>query len=175
MACRMSSWLTVQCRLARQRLDRQCLTLPALGHVAPCMPCTSCTAAHQTSHLRPCLPVPPLQGHIRDTHGGGANPLLLGADAPAWVYSTAPLAMPDGKPVAGPTPGSAGHAMFLSDQQVCLGVRLACATHDDPLLLCSDATLSSSIAHTAHATTALLAGAAAAVLAGAAAAVLSLS
>lgn len=64
-------------------------------------------------------PSQPNQGHIRDAHGGGANPLLLGADAPAWVYSTAPLATPDGKPVAGPTPGSAGHAMFLSDQQVC--------------------------------------------------------
>lgn len=59
-----------------------------------------------------------MQAQVRDAHGGGANPLLLGADAPAWVYSTAPLAQPDGKPVAQPMPGSAGYAMFLSDQQV---------------------------------------------------------
>ena len=50
--------------------------------------------------------------------GVGSNPLLLGADAPTWQYSTAPLAAPDGKPVAHPTPGSAGHAMHLSDKQV---------------------------------------------------------
>ena len=58
-----------------------------------------------------------LQGSVYDVHGGGTNPLLLGADAPAWVYSTAPLALPDGRPVAPPTAGSAGHAMSLSDQQ----------------------------------------------------------
>ncbi len=89
----------------------------------PChaMPC-QCHAALNISQAAAALTRPaaalPQQGHIRDGHGGGANPLLLGADAPSWVYSTAPLAQPDGKPVAGPTPGSAGHAMFLSDQQV---------------------------------------------------------
>lgn len=44
--------------------------------------------------------------------------LYLGADAPAWVYSTAPLADNAGAPVAPPTPGEAGYALFLSDQQV---------------------------------------------------------
>ncbi|PSC70155.1 concanavalin A-like lectin glucanase [Micractinium conductrix] len=58
------------------------------------------------------------QGRVRDVHNQGANPLQLGADAPDWVYSTAPLAAPDGTPVAPPMPGSAGYAMFLSDQQV---------------------------------------------------------
>lgn len=58
------------------------------------------------------------QGHIRDEFGSRRNDLVLGADAPAWVYSTAPLAGADGKPVAPPQPGSAGTAMRLSDQQV---------------------------------------------------------
>lgn len=58
------------------------------------------------------------RAHIRDVHGQGANDLYLSADAPTWIYSTAPLALPDGKPVPPPTPGSAGHAMHLSDQQV---------------------------------------------------------
>lgn len=60
-----------------------------------------------------------LQGRV-DGSGpaGSANSLLLGADAPSWVYSTAPLATPDGKRMMPPWPGSAGYAMFLSDQQV---------------------------------------------------------
>lgn len=58
------------------------------------------------------------QGHIRDEFGSRRNDLVLGADAPAWVYSTAPLARADGKPVAPPQPDSAGTAMRLSDQQV---------------------------------------------------------
>ena len=60
-------------------------------------------------------------GVIKDSFGrenGVANDLYLSADAPQWVYSTAPLANPDGTPVAVPTPGSAGHAFRLSDQQV---------------------------------------------------------
>ena len=55
---------------------------------------------------------------VKDTVSPHGNDLYLGADAPAWVYSTAPLAQPSGAPVAAPTPGSAGHAMALSDQQV---------------------------------------------------------
>lgn len=47
----------------------------------------------------------------------GRNNLLLGADAPTWAYSTAPLAGADGRPVAPPTPGAAGYALSLSDQQ----------------------------------------------------------
>lgn len=55
---------------------------------------------------------------VKDAASPYGNDLYLGADAPAWVYSTAPLAAKDGAPVAAPTPGAAGHAMFLSDQQV---------------------------------------------------------
>ena len=62
-----------------------------------------------------------MQGRIRDMHTPHKNDLVLGADAPAWVYSTAPLALPDGKPVERPTPGAAGHAMALHDKQVCHG------------------------------------------------------
>ena len=58
-----------------------------------------------------------LQGTVEDL-SGGFNHLMLGGDAPTWMYSTAPLATPEGKPVAPPTPGTAGHALLLSDQQV---------------------------------------------------------
>eukprot|EP00887_Chlorella_sp_A99_P000397 scaffold13.g397.t1 len=34
------------------------------------------------------------RAHIRDVHGQGANDLYLSADAPTWIYSTAPLALP---------------------------------------------------------------------------------
>lgn len=54
---------------------------------------------------------------VRDSTSQG-NDLYLGGAAPSWVYSTAPLVAPDGAPVAGPTPGAAGHALRLSDQQV---------------------------------------------------------
>ena len=57
---------------------------------------------------------------MEDLSGGG-NHLMLGGDAPTWMYSTAPLATPEGKPVAHPTPGTAGHALLLSDQQVGVG------------------------------------------------------
>ena len=57
-------------------------------------------------------------GVIKDTFGKDKNDLYLGANAPQWIYSTAPLALQDGRPVAAPTPGSAGHAFRLSDQQV---------------------------------------------------------
>lgn len=50
--------------------------------------------------------------------GNDANPLYFGADAPGFEYSTAPLTLADGRPVALPMPGSAGHALSLSDQQV---------------------------------------------------------
>ena len=59
-----------------------------------------------------------MQGHVRDVHGGRQNDLKLGADAPVWVYSTAPLAEADGRPVEAPRAGTAGHAMSLNDQQV---------------------------------------------------------
>jgi hypothetical protein len=46
------------------------------------------------------------------------NQLRLWSNAPRWVHSTAPLAGADGKPVPGPKPGRAGHALYLNDQQV---------------------------------------------------------
>jgi hypothetical protein len=61
---------------------------------------------------------------VEDAYSPHHNHLYLGADAPSWVYSTAPLAQPDGTPVQPPQPGSAGHALHLSDQQVrgvCVG------------------------------------------------------
>lgn len=57
-------------------------------------------------------------GIVTDTYSTFNNDLYLGADAPLWTYSTAPLALPTGAPVSVPTPGSAGHAFYLSDQQV---------------------------------------------------------
>lgn len=57
-------------------------------------------------------------GSVKDTYSSLGNDLYLGANAPGWVYSTAPLADNTGKPLPPPTPGSAGHAMYLSDQQV---------------------------------------------------------
>ncbi len=58
-------------------------------------------------------------GIVRDTFSSTIhNDLYLGADAPLWTYSTAPLALPTGAPVFLPTPGSAGHAFYLSDRQV---------------------------------------------------------
>lgn len=80
-----------------------------------------CPPLHNTS-TRACppwrRPVPSAQGYVKDSFSPSANPLHLGADAPSWVYSTTPLAGADGRPVAPPTPGSAGHAMSLSDRQV---------------------------------------------------------
>ena len=58
------------------------------------------------------------RGLIKDTYSTFQNDLYLSADAPQWLYSTAPLALPDGTPVGNPTPGAAGHAFYLSDQQV---------------------------------------------------------
>lgn len=59
-----------------------------------------------------------VQGVIHDVYGARKNDLELGADAPSWVYSTAPLADAGGRPLEGPRPGTAGHAMSLNDQQV---------------------------------------------------------
>lgn len=89
--------------------DRGCCSV---NHSSPC-----------PSLLRgPCCLPRLAQTRVKgDGPAGAANQLYLGADAPSWVYSTAPLAQPDGTPVAPPTPGAAGHAMFLTDQQV--GVR----------------------------------------------------
>ena len=60
----------------------------------------------------------PYTARMKDTFSVHKNDLFSGADAPQWVYSTAPLSLPDGSPVALPTPGPAGHALYLSDQQV---------------------------------------------------------
>ena len=56
-----------------------------------------------------------IEDQFADKH---TNNLYYGTDAPLWVYSTAPLAKPDGSPVARPAPGDAGHALRLNDQQV---------------------------------------------------------
>ena len=56
-----------------------------------------------------------IEDTFKDKH---TNNLYYGTDAPLWVYSTAPLAKADGSPVARPTPGDAGHALRLNDQQV---------------------------------------------------------
>ena len=56
-----------------------------------------------------------IEDQFADKH---TNNLYYGTDAPLWVYSTAPLAKADGSPVARPTPGDAGHALRLNDQQV---------------------------------------------------------
>ncbi|KAL4421057.1 hypothetical protein ABPG77_001352 [Micractinium sp. CCAP 211/92] len=75
-------------------------------------------AAHYPFRPDTLEQMPDGRARLRDVHSGGVNPLMLGADAPLWVYSTAPLATPDGSPVQPPTAGSGGYAMFLSDQQV---------------------------------------------------------
>jgi hypothetical protein len=56
-----------------------------------------------------------IEDQFADKH---TNNLYYGTDVPLWVYSTAPLAKPDGSPVARPAPGDAGHALRLNDQQV---------------------------------------------------------
>ncbi|GBF95915.1 hypothetical protein Rsub_08038, partial [Raphidocelis subcapitata] len=48
----------------------------------------------------------------------GANHLSLRSNPPEWVYSYAPLTLPDGTPAPPPTPGRAGYAMRLHDNQV---------------------------------------------------------
>jgi len=57
-------------------------------------------------------------GAVKDAFSTFKNDLYLGADSPQWVYSSAPLTLADGTPVAPPTPGAAGHALRLNDQQV---------------------------------------------------------
>lgn len=54
---------------------------------------------------------------IKDAFSPLGNDLYLGADAPQWVYSSVPLALPNGAPVPGAVPGSAGFALTLNDQQ----------------------------------------------------------
>lgn len=46
------------------------------------------------------------------------NHLQLRANPPEWVYSYAPLTLPDGAPAPLPAPGRAGYAMRLNDNQV---------------------------------------------------------
>lgn len=57
---------------------------------------------------------------VRNQAGTGANDLALGADAPLWSAATVPLADEAGKPLPPSHVGEAGHAMSLSDQQVCM-------------------------------------------------------
>jgi hypothetical protein len=56
---------------------------------------------------------------VSEARGGVDNKLELWGDAPRWEYSTAPLmAWDTGKPLAGPSAGSRGHALSLNDMQV---------------------------------------------------------
>ncbi len=60
-----------------------------------------------------------LTGYIEDQFDDKhTNNLYFGSNYPLWVFSTAPLAHGDGKPLAPPEPGVAGHAMRLDDMQV---------------------------------------------------------
>lgn len=60
-----------------------------------------------------------LTGYIEDQFDDKhTNNLYFGSNYPLWVFSTAPLAHGDGKPLAPPEPGAAGHAMRLDDMQV---------------------------------------------------------
>lgn len=99
----------------RQQARRAWCPLPSLLHRLPLagllISSSPTPLPLPSSHSKP-------QALVRDVHGGGRNPLLLGADAPSFEYSTAPLAGPEGRPVAPPAAGSAGHALFVSDQQV---------------------------------------------------------
>ena len=62
---------------------------------------------------------PPAQAVVRDARGGQGNGLELWADAPRWEYSDAPLADPvTNAPLAAPTAGARGHALWLDDTQV---------------------------------------------------------
>jgi hypothetical protein len=56
---------------------------------------------------------------VADARGGEGNKLELWADAPRYEYSYAPLMdARSGAPLAAPTAGARGHALYLSDQQV---------------------------------------------------------
>ena len=73
-----------------------------------------------------------MQGYVKDVFGNGTNDLSLGADAPAWVYSTAPLAYP-GQPPGVPgsqawylSMGSAARSMGCG-HLLCWGGTLLCA------------------------------------------------
>lgn len=75
--------------------------------------------AHTSSlHLagRPPFRVHTLCASLK-TQSSVSSPAAACPPTSPRVYSTAPLAAPDGTPVAPPMPGSAGYAMFLSDQQ----------------------------------------------------------
>jgi hypothetical protein len=81
-----------------------------------------CAATARLNHPRARLslcraapaPVPPFPA----PPAANGNHLQLRATPPEWVYSYAPLASPDGAPVQLPTPGKAGYAMRLHDNQV---------------------------------------------------------
>ncbi|KAL6765981.1 concanavalin A-like lectin/glucanase domain-containing protein [Haematococcus lacustris] len=59
-------------------------------------------------------------GRIALDSSGNNNHLALRSNPPLFVYSTAPLAFSDGRPVALPLPGAGGYSLALSDQQVLL-------------------------------------------------------
>ncbi|KAG1674619.1 hypothetical protein FOA52_001868 [Chlamydomonas sp. UWO 241] len=59
------------------------------------------------------------EGTVADG-SGLEQTLVLRSSAPQLVYSTAPLAMSDGRPVKPPTPGAGGYSLALSDRQVLL-------------------------------------------------------
>jgi len=56
---------------------------------------------------------------VTDGSGHGQH-LALRSRPPQMVYSTAPLAHADGRPLRQPAPGAAGYSLALSDQQVLL-------------------------------------------------------
>ncbi|KAJ9505103.1 hypothetical protein QJQ45_027561 [Haematococcus lacustris] len=70
---------------------------------------------HRTSRLRQTA------GRIALDSSGNNNHLALRSNPPLFVYSTAPLAFSDGRPVALPLPGAGGYSLALSDQQDCVG------------------------------------------------------
>ncbi|KIY95455.1 hypothetical protein MNEG_12507, partial [Monoraphidium neglectum] len=57
------------------------------------------------------------RGRRSEAPAPNQNHLQLRANPPEWVYSYAPLTLPDGTPGAPPAPGKAGYAMRLHDNQ----------------------------------------------------------
>ncbi len=81
------------------------------------VPCAPCMRAH--THT-PHAGVKPSEsgGTLVVDRSTNANHLALRSNAPLYVYSTAPLALSDGRPVAQPTPGAGGYSLRLHDKQV---------------------------------------------------------
>jgi hypothetical protein len=57
-------------------------------------------------------------GLLAQDASGNSNHLELRSDPPQFIYSTAPLTLPDGRPVKPPTPGAGGYSLALNDEQV---------------------------------------------------------